>query len=101
MPTFMALGLDREPLDPARRDAHRAAHREYLTKKEADIISASAVFNDRREVAGSIYFLAARDKAEVEQWLADDPFVNQGLYQSWTIMEVYDRGDWWALPRPE
>ena len=97
MPTFVAAGFDRKPADQSLRDRYRTEHREFLHQNPGRIICGGAMLDEHRLQCGSLYILAAETIEDVHSWLAQDPFVANGIYETLAVREVDDSGPWWAL----
>lgn len=83
MATFVVTYTYR-PEQAGDRDTHRTAHRAYL----GGLVEAGSMLSTGAHVDGSGATLIARagTAAEVEELLAQDPFVLQGL-ATWQVVE--------------
>ncbi len=82
---FMVHCLDK-PDSLALRQATRPAHIDYVKARIDHVMIAGALLADDAEtMIGSGYGLSFDDRAGVEAFFADDPYVKAGLYQSVTI----------------
>ena len=79
-------GTDHEA--PARRLAAREAHLALARqmKAEGKIIHAGALLGDDRRMTGSLLVVSFASRAELDDWLAADPYVTGGL---WRQIEVF------------
>ena len=90
---FMVQCLDK-PDSLELRKATRPAHVDYLKGRLGHIVIAGAILADDNEtMIGSGYVLDFEDRAQVDAFYADDPYVKAGLYQS-IIIKPYRK----ALP---
>ncbi len=82
---FMVQCLDK-PNSLDLRMATRPAHVDYVKSKIEHVIIAGALLADDGEtMIGSGYVLDFADRAQIDAFYADDPYVKAGLYQSITI----------------
>jgi uncharacterized protein YciI len=78
-------GTDAEA--PARRKATRPAHL-ALTEKLRDtgkLLIGAALMNDAGEMCGSAMLFNFADEAELQQWLKDEPFVQDKVWETINI----------------
>lgn len=100
MAYFIVVGLDHPPHSMALREAHRGDHRDHVLRHDADIRLAGAVVDDAGNQAGSIYVFEADSADQVRDWLAQEPFVKQGVYRDlqvlrWTpVLNRLPAADW-------
>ncbi len=97
MPTFAVIGFDRRPKDKQARETHRADHRAYVLDNLGPLISAGAMLDDDRSQCGSLYVFQAASADEVRAWLAKEPFVANGIYETLAVREI-EVGPLWGLP---
>lgn len=86
MAYFIVVGLDHPPHSMALREVHRADHRDHVLRHDADIRLAGAVVDDAGNQAGSIYVFEADSADQVRDWLAQEPFVKQGVYRDLQVL---------------
>ncbi len=68
------------------RAAARPAHVEYLTAHKDKLLAAGALVNDDGEGAhGGLLIVDSEDRAEVERFVAEDPFTKAGLFAKVTV----------------
>lgn len=100
MAYFIVVGLDHPPHSMALREAHRAHHRDHVLTNDADIWLAGAVVDDDGNQAGSVYVFEADNADQVRDWLAQEPFVKEGVYRDlhvlrWTpVLNRLPPADW-------
>lgn len=64
----------------------RPAHLEYMTANLSKLIGAFAQVDDADEIVhGGVIVFDSDDRAEVENFVANDPFTKAGLFESVTI----------------
>lgn len=69
------------------RADNRPAHLEYLKGHLDKItIGGPVMSEDRTQMVGSAFIFNTTDKAEVDQFLAGDPYGKAGLFESVTIL---------------
>jgi hypothetical protein len=77
---FACLCLD----DPTKRDVRldtRAEHLEYIAASGAMVKTAGPLVSDDGEsMIGTLCVLEAKDRAEAERWLRNDPYSKAGLF---------------------
>ncbi len=59
----------------------RQAHFDYLEKTKA-VHLGGPFFDDAQNMCGSLMFVEADDLAALQQWLAEEPYTQAGLFQS-------------------
>jgi uncharacterized protein len=67
------------------RLALRAEHFDYLTALGQKLVFAGALFGDGDRMDGSLMVVEAESLDEAKMLAAGDPFVAQGLYQSYEV----------------
>jgi uncharacterized protein len=67
----------------AARPAHLEATREL--KKQGHFIEGGAILNDDGQMVGSVLIMAFNSRAELDEWLANDPYTTGGV---WKQVEV-------------
>jgi hypothetical protein len=66
---------------------NRAAHLEFLNKHLAHVVAAGPVqTDDRTGMVGSVLILDYADRAELDAFLAADPYAKAGLFESVTVL---------------
>jgi uncharacterized protein YciI len=78
------------------RDQVRPTHLEYLKSKLDKILAGGAVLADDGGGAhGSVIIYDTEDRAEAEEFAANDPFTKAGLFESVTVTRwrkaIFDR----------
>lgn len=81
-------GTDAEA--PARRKANRPAHIEHLEGMIArgEVISGGPLLNDAGASIGSTMTVAFQGRAELDAWLAREPYVQTGVWQKVDVMPM-------------
>jgi uncharacterized protein YciI len=72
----------------ARRDAWRAAHMESITAlfQQGRVVLGAGILDDDGVVRGSLVVTDYPDRADVDGYLASEPFQTEGV---WDRVEVY------------
>jgi uncharacterized protein YciI len=66
---------------------NRAAHLEFLNANIARVVMAGPVqTDDRTGMVGSVLVLDFAERAELEFFLAQDPYAKAGLFESVTVL---------------
>ncbi len=79
---FVIYCLDKPDHMQVRMD-NRPAHVEYLKAHTDKIVAAGPMLKDDGEgMNGSTLIMEFGDKAEAEDWAANDPYAKAGLFQS-------------------
>ena len=66
---------------------NRAAHLEYLKSNLARVVMAGPVqTDDRQGMVGSVLVLDFADRADLDTFLAGDPYAKAGLFASVTVL---------------
>jgi uncharacterized protein len=84
MPQFLVLAYDgSDEGAAARRRAARPAHFEGIKPMVArgELRAAGAVLDDAGKMIGSAVMAEFLSRAELDAWLARDPYVTQGVWQ--------------------
>ena len=63
------------------RLANRADHFAWLTGDGERVKAAGPWLNEAGEMAGSLLVVEAEDRAELDAWLANDPYQKAGLFE--------------------
>ena len=83
---FMAYCLDK-PGAIEIRMANRPKHVEYLTSYNDKLLFAGPLL-DGEAMIGSLLVLELADRAEMDKFLANDPYAKAGLFQSVSVHGV-------------
>lgn len=71
------------PDSRARRDAHRKAHRAYLDTYLSRIFFSGPIWDDEAfDQRGSIFLIDLNNRAEAEEFVANEPYYNNGVFAS-------------------
>ncbi|ATE66236.1 YciI family protein [Rhizorhabdus dicambivorans] len=97
MPTFAVIGFDRRPKDAQLRETHRADHRAYVSGNLESLLCAGAMLDDDRSQCGSLYLFQADSVDQVREWLAKEPFVANGIYETLAVREI-ETSKLWTVP---
>ena len=84
MPQFFVLAYDgTDPDAPARRAAARPAHLEGVRPRveRGEIIVGGAILDDAGAMIGSVVLAEFPSRADLDAWLARDPYVTEGVWQ--------------------
>jgi uncharacterized protein len=82
---FAIMALDKSDSGNVRAE-NRPAHLEHLDRHAAKLLAGGAVLaDDAATPVGSLIVYDSEDRAEVEAFLAADPFTKAGLFASVTI----------------
>ena len=82
---FAIMALDKPDSGNVRAE-NRPAHLEHLDRHAAKLLAGGAVLaDDASTPVGSLIVYDSEDRAEVEAFLAADPFTKAGLFASVTI----------------
>ena len=83
---FMAYCLDKSGALEIRM-ANRPKHVEYLTSYNDKLLFAGPLL-DGEAMIGSLLVLELADRAEMDKFLANDPYAKAGLFQSVSVHGV-------------
>jgi len=81
---FMAYCLDK-PGALTIRMANRPDHVEYLASNNGRLVFAGPLMDEDDNMMGSLLVLEVENRAEMDRFLADDPYAKAGLFQSVTV----------------
>lgn len=81
MTLYAMIGYDR-PDAVARRDEIRAEHRAYVRANQEKIRLAGAFTNEQDEQIGSLIVFEADNPEEVWDWIRQEPFYSDGIYET-------------------
>jgi uncharacterized protein YciI len=84
---YMAYCLDKAGALEIRM-ANRPKHVEYLTSYNDKLLFAGPLLDDREAMIGSLLVLDVADRAEMDKFLANDPYAKAGLFQSVSVHGV-------------
>lgn len=81
-------GTDEDALD--RRLSVRDAHIEGAQQLKADgnLIAGGAILDESEKMIGSTMFVEFESKAELDQWLATDPYVTGNVWQDINVQHI-------------
>ena len=81
-------GKDDEAAD--RRTAARPAHLDgaQLLKESGNIIVGGAILNENDEMIGSTLCVEFESREALDEWLANDPYVTEGVWQDITVQPI-------------
>jgi uncharacterized protein YciI len=81
-------GTDAEA--PARRQANRPAHLEHLEGMIArgEVVSGGPLLNDSGASIGSTMTVAFEGRAELDAWLAREPYIRTGVWQKVDVLPM-------------
>ncbi|MEX0962822.1 MAG: YciI family protein [Pseudohongiellaceae bacterium] len=81
-------GKDEDALD--RRMTVRKAHIEGANKLKAtgNLIAGGAILDDKERMIGSTMYVEFESKAELDQWLASDPYVTGNVWQDISVLPI-------------
>ncbi len=91
MAQFLVIGRDGTDAEaPARRRAARPAHFAGIEGMVAkgEIVSGSAILDDAGNMVGSVVIAEFPSRAELDAWLAREPYVTDGVWQDIEIKPV-------------
>jgi uncharacterized protein len=87
MPLFAVIGLDVPPHSMPLREAHRAAHRDYVLAQDRPVRLAGAMYDRQDNQCGSLLILEAPDADSVRAWFEQEPFYRNGVYGQFVVVE--------------
>ena len=83
---YLIHGFDK-PGHLAVRTAHRTAHLEYLERYGAKLRAAGPTLDDDGQMNGSLVILDIGSRAEVEVFVAHDPYAKAGLFEKVIVQQ--------------
>lgn len=89
MPLFAAICLDHPPHSGERRDEFRGPHRSYVRANDASIRLVGPLLDEAGNQCASFYLFEADSAQEVQDWLAAEPFVREGVYRDVIVREFF------------
>jgi uncharacterized protein YciI len=84
---FAIIAMDK-PASLDLRQATRPAHLAYLQTYVHRIVEAGPLLDAKGQPQGSLIVIAAADRAEAENFAANDPYTKAGLFES-TLIRPY------------
>jgi len=89
MPLYAFIGND-GPHGAELRKLHRAAHLEGIDALVADdrVLHAGPMLGDDGAPIGSVVLFEAPDLAAAREIAASDPYVTEGIFESWQVRET-------------
>jgi uncharacterized protein YciI len=91
MAQFLVLAYDATDAEAsARRKAARPAHFEGIKPMVAkgEIVMGAALLNDTGGMAGSVVVTEFPSRAELDAWLAREPYVKEGVWKKIEVRPV-------------
>jgi uncharacterized protein YciI len=89
MPHFLVIAQDgTDPEAPARRQAARPAHFARLQNNPNALTIGGAILNEADAMAGSYFIMEAASRADVERFIAEDPYTREKVWQKVEIRPV-------------
>jgi uncharacterized protein YciI len=86
--TFLIVAHDfRDPEAPSRRMQQRPAHLEGVRRMKAEgtFLDGGAMLDDEGRMVGSMILVEFPSRAEVDGWLARDPYVTGQVWEHITV----------------
>ncbi|MBL4582606.1 MAG: hypothetical protein JKY29_12385 [Gammaproteobacteria bacterium] len=68
------------------RDSHIAGAKQL--KEAGNLIAGGAILNEAEQMIGSTMFVEFDSKAELDQWLANDPYVTGNVWQDISVLPI-------------
>ncbi|MBL4572387.1 MAG: hypothetical protein JKY86_04850 [Gammaproteobacteria bacterium] len=68
------------------RDSHIAGAKQL--KEAGNLIAGGAILNEAEQMIGSTMFVEFDSKAELDQWLASDPYVTGNVWQDISVLPI-------------
>lgn len=81
---FVIQCRDRENHLSIRQD-NRPAHVDYLKKLGHSLFAAGPLLDDNEQMCGSVVIIDVADKTAAENFAANDPYAQAGLFEQVTI----------------
>ena len=88
---FLVVAYDGKDKDAKnRRAAARSSHLvEAQELKEAgNIIVGAAILDENEEMIGSTLCVEFESRADLDEWLANDPYVTEGVWKDITVQPI-------------
>ena len=86
--TFLIIADDfRDPEALSRRKQHRPAHIDGIRRMKAEgtFLDGGAILDDEGRMLGSMVLVELPSRAEVDAWLAADPYVKGQVWEHITV----------------
>ena len=86
--TFLVVAHDfRDPEAPARRMEQRPAHLEGVRRMKAEgtFLDGGAIMDNEGRMVGSMILVEFPSRAEVDAWIARDPYVTGQVWEHITV----------------
>jgi uncharacterized protein len=100
---FIIMAYDgTDPEAPQRRAAARAAHIALGDRmfRAGQQLYGGAILNDRQEMIGSVIFCEFASRAELDGWLAVEPYVTGRVWQKLEVLPCRVGPSFASGPRP-
>jgi uncharacterized protein len=91
MTNFLVIARDGKDTDaPARRKKARPSHLEGLKPmvEKGELITAGGLINADGEMIGSTLIMQYPSRADLDVWLAKEPYVVNGVWKDIQVMEL-------------
>ncbi|MAX08749.1 YciI family protein [Gammaproteobacteria bacterium] len=88
---FLVIAYDgKDAAAASRRTAARPAHLEGANhlNKAGNIIIGGAILNENNEMIGSTLCVDFNTREELDEWLSEDPYVTEGVWQDITVQPI-------------
>ena len=88
---FLVVAYDGKDKDAKnRRAAARPSHlaEAQELKKAGNIIVGAAILDENEEMIGSTLCVEFESRADLDEWLANDPYVTEGVWQDITVQPI-------------
>ena len=89
MKTYIITCLDKKN-SLKKRLANRELHLEYLKNLKKKLVLAGPIINNKHKPKGSILILKFQNKAQLNNFLKNDPYSKVGLFETVNI-EIFKR----------
>jgi uncharacterized protein YciI len=97
---YAVFSLDK-PGTGALRDATRAAHLAYLERhRDKLVLGGATLSDDGAQKTGSLLLLNVKSRAEIDAFVADEPFTKAGLFRAQTVTRMR-KGQWNPAAAPQ
>lgn len=93
MPIFALFGLD-VPNGAEIRAANKPEHAAYISADVAHLRLAGALVDDDDTQCGSLYLIDAESPEAIREWLRNEPYVREGVYESLVIRRITLNPPW-------
>jgi uncharacterized protein YciI len=92
MPLFAIMTVDKPGMAEVRA-AIRQTHLDYLTAHADIVVLGGVTYGDDTTKDGSVWIINQPDLAAAERFVAAEPFVKAGLFQSVRLRQM-NKGQW-------